>query len=399
MRTIEKSHWTVTTSKTATWKHFLLTDDQEPTMKIETMMTMSRRLPFLLAVVLCVLTGDLVNGATSHKGDLRNPDNQVIRLSEPERVEEYKKRNYTWPITNWMPNTPGWRELMESRFSQVQEIPGRGERYEGFIQTIHSAFLVPNFTEHGFGLARCPDDLITALRQGIKDGLPNVRPESKVPVIEGPIPWFIDRPDLTDRVLHELRGYAEEWSGMELTPYRAYGFRLYRNESKLMMHVDKMQTHIISFILHIDSSDDAEPWPIFIEDFAGRTHEVILTPGDILFYESSKCFHGRPRVLNGSWYSSIFVHFYPKHGWYETNHLLESHYAVPPEWAREPEGKETVNRLEMVGTSMKEPDCVDDWCRTQNSVKWSGPGEEGYWIDPFFQKHEFHPKRYGHDEL
>jgi hypothetical protein len=40
---------------------------------------------------------------------------------------------------------------------------------------------------------------------------------------------------------------------------------LYRNESTLTMHVDKMQTHIISFILHIDSSDDAEPWPIFIE--------------------------------------------------------------------------------------------------------------------------------------
>jgi len=59
--------------------------------------------------------------------------------------------------------------------------------------------------------------------------------------------------------------------------------------------------HIISFILHIDSSEDAEPWPIFIEDFQGRTHEVILTPGDILFYESSKCFHGRPRPLSGSW--------------------------------------------------------------------------------------------------
>ena len=48
------------------------------------------------------------------------------------------------------------------------------------------------------------------------------------------------------------------------------------------MHVDKMQTHVISFILHIDSSEDAEPWPIFIEDLQGRTHEITLTPGDMV---------------------------------------------------------------------------------------------------------------------
>ena len=75
------------------------------------------------------------------------------------------------------------------------------------------------------------------------------------------------------------------------------------------MHVDKPQTHIVSFILHIDSSDDAEPWPIFIEDYRGNTHEVTLTPGDLLFYESAKCWHGRPRRLNGSWYSSVFSHY------------------------------------------------------------------------------------------
>jgi prolyl 4-hydroxylase len=132
-------------------------------------------------------------------------------------------------------------------------------------------------------------------------------------VINAPeLPLFVDRPDLTARVLHELRNYAEEWAKIELVPYRAYGFRLYRNHSQLTMHLDKMQTHIVSFILHIDSSEDAEPWPIFIEDLHGRTHEVILTPGDILFYESSKLFHGRPRRLNGSWYSSIFVHYYPR---------------------------------------------------------------------------------------
>ena len=63
--------------------------------------------------------------------------------------------------------------------------------------------------------------------------------------------------------------YPETWSGMELTANNAYGFRLYRNNSRLHVHVDKAQTHIVSFIYHIDSSDDAEPWPLLIEDLQG----------------------------------------------------------------------------------------------------------------------------------
>lgn len=287
---------------------------------------------------------------------------------------------------------------MEERFAQVAEVENSGERYEAYIQTVHSAFLVPNFTEHGFGLARCPDDLLEALQKGIREGIPTAQEENTISGINGPqLPLMVQRPDLTARVLRDLRGYAEEWSGLELTPYRAYGFRLYRNHSQLTMHVDKMQTHIVSFILHIDSSEDAEPWPIFIEDFQGRTHEVILTPGDMLFYESSKCFHGRPRRLNGSWYTSVFAHYYPKHGWSDKNHELETHYAVPPHWAQDPPAQRKQRKLQMVGTTMKEPACPDDWCRTQDTVKWSGPGEKGFWIDPLFNKHTFNPRI--HDEL
>jgi hypothetical protein len=329
-----------------------------------------------------------VASAAKHKG-----------LVESERIQEYHNRNYSWPIENYMPRTPGWKKLMESRFAQVAELSNMTDRYQGYIQTLYSASLVPNFTEHGFGLARCPEKLINDLRKGIRDG---VRDEAygyepKDYVIDGPTPWLIHRPDLTRRVLDELRNYAETWAGVELTPFRAYGFRLYRNESALWMHVDRIQTHIISFILHIDSSNDAEPWPIFMEDYQGRTHEVILTPGDILFYESAKCLHGRPRRFNGTWYSSVFAHYYPKYGWNDFNHDLESHYAVPPIWSFDPNGESQYEQLEMVGSSMREPQCPDNWCRAQDTVKWSGPAKEGYWIDPLFQKHEFHPE--WHDEL
>jgi hypothetical protein len=152
-----------------------------------------------------------------------------------------------------------------------------------------------------------------------------------------------------------------------------------------------------------------EPWPIYIEDFQGRTHEVILTPGDMLFYESSKCFHGRPKVFNGSWYSSLFVHYYPKYGWYDQNHELEAHYAVPPHWSepvevassssssspssnQQEDSESSVPRLEMVGSSLREPDCPNEWCGSVDSVKWSGPGEEGKWISPTFERYPFEPQ-------
>ena len=320
-------------------------------------------------------------------------------LIEPERVLEYQRRGYKWPLVDFVPNTTGWRDLMAERFAQVEEISGEtGRRYEAFYQVVNSAIVAPNFTEHGFSLARAPDALTKDLQKGIRDGLPTAGTEKMDGVINGPQPpLLVHRPDLTKRVLHELLPYVEEWSGIELTPHQAYGFRLYRNESQLLMHVDRLQTHVISFILHIDSSEDAEPWPIFIEDFQGRTHEVILTPGDMLFYESSKCFHGRPRRLNGSWYSSVFSHYYPKDGWQKTDHSLEAHYAVPPHWNVEPVGERQHRELRMVETSMMEPSCPDDWCGVVDSVKWSGPGEEGYYITPTQEKIPFHPKV--HDEL
>ena len=125
------------------------------------------------------------------------------------------------------------------------------------MQTIRPAILTPNFTEYGFGLARCPPDLLTALQEGIHNGLSTARNEAEVEVINGNRCKFIDRPDLTRRVLGELKHYSETWAGVPLTAYTAYGFRLYQNDSQLLMHADRMQTHVISFILHIDSSEDA----------------------------------------------------------------------------------------------------------------------------------------------
>ena len=40
-----------------------------------------------------------------------------------------------------------------------------------------------------------------------------------------------------------------------------------------------------------------------IEGYDGRSVEVDLQPGEMLFYESAKCIRERPRPLEGKWYT------------------------------------------------------------------------------------------------
>ncbi len=229
-------------------------------------------------------------------------------------------------------------------------------------------------------MTRAPQDLVDELLKKLHDNVETAQLEKDVDVIEGSDdsskPLFIPNVELNQRVLEELKPMHEKWAGVELVGNNAYGLRVYRNNSRLLMHVDKPRTHIISCILHIDHSEDSEPWPIIIEDFQGNTNEVVLESGDMLFYESSKCFHGRPHTFKGSWYSSIFVHYYPV-GWDVDSRTLETHYAVPPHWSQNPPAETDQDKLVMVGTSMKEPECEDVWCGLKNTVKWFGPAEEG----------------------
>lgn len=150
----------------------------------------------------------------------------------------------------------------------------------------------------------------------------------------------------------------------------------------------------MTFLWHFEwkqNNEEKLSGNLFFPTLALDTHEVVLTSGDLLFYESSKCFHGRPYRFKGSWYSSVFVHYYPKYSWKETNHDLEKHYAVPPNWRDEPT-HHFETPLQMIGTGMKEPSCPNDWCQTQHTIKWSGPAEDGYWIAPNMEKYPFDPK-------
>ena len=133
--------------------------------------------------------------------------------TEEERIEERRRRGYEWPITEFSPNTPGWKKLFEHRLRQVEEISDRQGRFEGYGQTLSASLVQKNYTRYGFGLARAPEELMEALRGGIEYGLAEgPRLEEHYDAVGGLRPWFIDRPDLMTRVLKELQTFPEEWA-------------------------------------------------------------------------------------------------------------------------------------------------------------------------------------------
>jgi len=108
-----------------------------------------------------------------------------------------------------------------------------------------------------------------------------------------------------------LMKLVEAWTGAVLENTDIYGMRRYEHGARLLTHVDREATHATSMIINIAQGGIKEPWTIEIYDFAGRLHEIIMEPGDIVYYESARCLHGRMMPLNGSYYVNLFTHYRP----------------------------------------------------------------------------------------
>jgi prolyl 4-hydroxylase len=94
-----------------------------------------------------------------------------------------------------------------------------------------------------------------------------------------------------------------------------YGIREYTRGSTLENHYDKINTHVISTIIHLEDTSDT-PWELYIEDHHFRPHQITMEYGDVLFYESTTCLHGRPNPFDGDSYRNMYVHFSPEK-WYD----------------------------------------------------------------------------------
>ncbi|KAL1505123.1 hypothetical protein AB1Y20_008882 [Prymnesium parvum] len=311
-------------------------------------------------------------------------------MIEEVRLREHRLRHNFSSELPWQPPTAGWRRLWASREAQLRRLADVQQRWDGWTDLMQAGVLVPNFTRLGFSRAPTPPALHRKLRAALDAGLAHAAEEALSAhddLLLRPRPKFISQPQLNREAMEALLRAHEEWSGVRLQPVTAYGLRVYTNGSTLLMHHDKVNDHVISSIVHV--GHEGGDWPLVIEGFDGRTYEVELRPGEMLFYESSKCLHGRPRTFRGRYYASIFVHYMPVDWGSRGVSTEDAMFAVPPSWLQdEDEGAratlealgvqpEALPRLALASTALYEPECEEKWCALGASVRLDPPRAAG----------------------
>lgn len=175
------------------------------------------------------------------------------------------------------------------------------------------------FSPLGFKKGRLPKDVFASLGAFYYNNAQNVIREEwkhrgvfvnwwETDVLFLQIPWEM-------KLVYQsrLRDLVEEWAGVPVEQTVMYGLRQYTQGARLLTHVDRHATHAVSLIVNIAQGNLTEPWPVEVQDHKDRLHEVIMEPGDVVYYESAKCLHGRNRPMMGpnAYYVNMFTHYRP----------------------------------------------------------------------------------------
>jgi len=184
----------------------------------------------------------------------------------------------------------------------------------------------PTYTEKGYK--------VTSLRRDLKKRLLefwNTKNHFKItePGIPHRVLWgtkstgenltrLLDIKQYDNNLANELIKYSkiilEEWSGQkDLEITSIYGIREYNRGAVLKMHLDRIDTHVLSVIIHIDKKVNKD-WPlvIFDRDRKKKYRIYLDKKTDMVLYESVTLVHGRPYPLEGDYYANLFIHFKPK---------------------------------------------------------------------------------------
>lgn len=175
------------------------------------------------------------------------------------------------------------------------------------------------FSPLGFKKGKLPKDVFASLGAFYYNNAQNVVREEwknkgvfvnwwETDVLFLQIPWHMKQ-----IYQARLRTMVEEWAGVPVEQTVMYGLRQYTQGARLLTHVDRHATHAVSLIVNVAQGNLTEPWPVEVLDHADRLHEVLMDPGDVVYYESAKCLHSRNRPLSGpnAYYTNMFTHYKP----------------------------------------------------------------------------------------
>lgn len=193
-------------------------------------------------------------------------------------------------------------------------------------QQVHSTFtsewqrahrVVRTYTEFGFKKGKIPLDLFASMSAYYYNNAEQSTIEEWgnkgvfVNWWESDV-YFLPMPQVLKRYWQSrLKQMVEAWVGVPLELTDIYGMRRYEDGARLLTHVDRERTHATSLIVNIAQGGIRKPWKIEIYDFKDRLHEVDMEPGDIVYYESARCLHGRMQPLDGAYYVNLFSHYRP----------------------------------------------------------------------------------------
>ena len=98
--------------------------------------------------------------------------------------------------------------------------------------------------------------------------------------------------------------------GKNLIPQYTYA-RIYKNGSDLKIHSDRPECqYSVTLCL---GGEYEKPWPIWIKDYAGKSHEVPLDVGDMVVYHGTELEHWRDK-FEGNMQYQLFMHYVDAEG-------------------------------------------------------------------------------------
>ena len=110
-----------------------------------------------------------------------------------------------------------------------------------------------------------------------------------------------------DIAMLQITPIVEDLLGKILAPQNTYA-RAYVKNAELLKHTDRDELeHSLTLALGSD------PWPIYITDIDGKTHSILLEPGDAMVYQGSKLEHWREK-FDGDVCYQIFMHWVDAEG-------------------------------------------------------------------------------------
>ena len=113
-----------------------------------------------------------------------------------------------------------------------------------------------------------------------------------------------------DMVMAMSTGDIGRIVGKKLIPQYTYA-RIYKNGSDLKIHSDRPECQY-SVTLSLGGEYE-KPWPIWIKDYAGKSHEVPLDVGDMLVYSGCELAHWREKFEGDTQYQ-LFMHYVDSEG-------------------------------------------------------------------------------------